>query len=281
MVSNCRRLIVAKIGTFVKYCLPLVFLAGCQAGDEIYLITREEGSGTRTAFVQITGILENGIDRTSKHAETDASTAVVVQSVASDPNAIGYISFANLCDKVRPLPINGVAPGLETLRNGSYPLVRTFYLAGKGEKSAVAEDFCAFLQSEAAATVLMQNGYAPIVTQRFTSANPKGTLVLAGSSSLAPVMQKLADAYARENSRAKIQIQASDTASGLQALENGLCELAMLSRETREGEHFVLTPVCLDGIAVIVHPQNTCEGLTLAQLCAIYLGEIGSWGEVG
>lgn len=264
-------------------CLSLA-ACGSSGGDEITVLSREEGSGTRSAFVELTGIEQDKVDRTTAKAEINSSTAVVAQTVAGNKNAIGYISLGSLDESVKALAIDGVTPSVETVGNGTYPIARPFNVATKGDLSEAAQDFLNFILSDEGQAVITGKGYVSIgSTGPFVSTNPTGTVKVAGSSSVSPVMEKLAEAYMSANSAVKIEIQTSDSSNGMTSTAEGLCDIGMASRDLKDSEKekgLVETTICMDGIAVIVNKENPVTELTLAQVCSIFIGEITSWSEV-
>lgn len=264
-------------------CLSLA-ACGSSGGDEITVLSREEGSGTRSAFVELTGIEKDKVDRTTPKAEINSSTAVVAQTVAGNKNAIGYISLGSLDESVKALAIDGVTPSVETVGNGTYPIARPFNVATKGDLSEAAQDFLNFILSDEGQAVITGKGYVSIgSTGPFVSTNPTGTVKVAGSSSVSPVMEKLAEAYMSANSAVKIEIQTSDSSNGMTSTAEGLCDIGMASRDLKDSEKekgLTETTICMDGIAVIVNKENPVTELTLAQVCSIFTGEVTSWSEV-
>lgn len=269
--------------TVLVLCLSL---AACGGGDsdEITVISREEGSGTRSAFVELTGVEQDKVDRTNPKAEINTSTAVVMQTVAGNKNAIGYISLGSLDDSVKAVAIDGVLPSVETVGNGTYPIARPFNVATKGDLSDAAQDFLNFILSDEGQAVIVDRGYVSVSsTGPFVSTNPSGTVNLAGSTSVAPVMEKLAEAYMSANSAVEIKIQTSDSSNGMTSTAEGLCDIGMASRALKDSEKekgLTETSICMDGIAVIVNKDNGLNGLTLAQLCDIYTGETTAWSAL-
>ena len=257
-------------------------LTACAVRDDaITVISREEGSGTRSAFHALCGLSEASV---TPSAEVSSSTAVVLQSVAQDPNAIGYLSLSAVSDGVRALAIDGVLPAVAAVRDGRYPLARVFYVAYAHAPTLTAEDFLRYLFSAEGQSTVTRAGYASGAdTGSFVSAYPRGTVTVGGSSSVAPVMEKLAEDYMRRNPSAKIRLQVSDSGTGIRSAQEGICELAISSRalsaeETASGVRaFAL---CRDAVAVIVHPSNPCADMTLPQLRRIYAGDVTHWTEL-
>ena len=271
-----------------KFCsifltLTLLLTACRRSGDEITVISREEGSGTRSAFIALTGLEEEGEDRTYLRSEISSATAVVLQSVKGDKNAIGYLSVGAVSEGVKALKIDGAAPTAENIAQGSYPLARSFYLVSLDTPGAAETEFLRFVLSRQGQAVVAQEGYVPTEGGDFESKHPQGVLRIAGSGSVAPVMEALVEAYGKQNPALRIEIQISDSSTGLSSLKVGLCDLAMSSRELTQQE---LTrglrgeEICRDGIAVIVHGENSVDGLTMAQLRGIFMGQLRYWQQV-
>lgn len=281
-MKNILKKIFAAL-TASALCLSLV-ACGNSGSDEITVLSREEGSGTRSAFVELTGVEQDKVDRTTPKAEINSSTAVVTQTVVGNKNAIGYISLGSLDDSVKALAIDGVAPSAATVSDGSYPISRPFNVATKGDLSEAAQDFLNFILSDEGQAVITAKGYVSNgSTGPFVSTNPGGTVKVAGSSSVSPIMEKLAEAYMSANSAVEIKIQTSDSSNGMSSTAEGLCDIGMASRAVKDSEKergLTETTVCMDGIAVIVNKENTIDGLTMAQVCDIYTGTVTSWGAL-
>lgn len=276
-------------------CLLTLF-AGCSANkgfdpaDEISVITREEGSGTRSAFVELFGVEEkdeNGekVDKTVMTADTQTSTGVVLTSVASNVNAIGYISLGSLNDTVKALQIDGVAPSIATVKDGSYKISRPFNIATKSDLSEAGKDFKAFILSQEGQKVIEDAGYIAAVENApaFSGGTASGTVTVSGSSSVTPVMEKLKEAYAAKNPNVTVEINMSDSTTGMTDAANGNCDIGMASRELKDSETakgLEGTVIALDGIAVIVNSENTLTSLTPEQVKAIYTGAATTWDAV-
>ena len=264
----------------------LGLLMGCAGdGDEIFVISREDGSGTRSAFTERVGVQvedeEGGIvDRTLDTAEITNSTGVMLSSVAENRNAIGYVSMGALSDEVKALTIDGEAAVAENIRNGRYPIRRAFQIVLSPEASAVTQDFVAFILGDSGQAVVEEAGYVGEVTGgAFPVRRAAGEITVSGSSSVFPVMEKLAEAYVSQNSGVNIVLQTSDSTTGIRDAADGLCDIGMTSRDLTDDERGSLQvyTIALDGIAVIVHPENTLENLSRQQLCDIYTGVITGW----
>jgi phosphate transport system substrate-binding protein len=255
------------------------------ASAGIIVMSREDGSGTRSAFTELFGVLDaDKKDAITLSAEVTNNTAVMMTSVAGEKNAIGYISLGSLNDTVKALAIDGVTPSAKSAASGEYKITRPFYIAVKGELKAPAKDFIDFIMSANGQDVIAANGYVRRAdTGAFKSALPSGRVVVAGSSSVTPVMEKLKEAYAKINPGAAVEIQQSDSSTGMNAAIDGICDIGMASRELKSTElakGLTGTVIAIDGIAVIVNKANPLNGLTRDQVKAIYLGQAETWDAV-
>lgn len=273
-----------------------VLLSGCagQTGDfdqraEIGVTSRESGSGTRGAFVELFGVEEcrdNGEkwDRTTATAVICKSTGVMMTTVADDRYAVGYTSLGTVNGTVKALKIDGVRPTVETVLSGEYPITRSFYVVTKGEPAAPARDFLNYVMSTEGQAVVQREGYVPITTtEHYVSSASSGKLVVSGSSSVAPVMEKLKEEYQAINRQVMVEIQQSDSSTGVTDALDGTCDIAMVSRELKTSEiqkGLTGTVMARDGIVVIVHPDNPLETLTKEQVRDIFIGTINRWDEV-
>ncbi|MCB6367067.1 substrate-binding domain-containing protein [Intestinibacillus massiliensis] len=265
--------------------------AGTAAAMEgsITVISREEGSGTRGAFVELTGVEEkdadgNKADNTTPDAQIANKTDVVLTSVSGDPAAIGYISLGSLNNTVKALTVDGVEATTDNVKSGAYTLARPFNIATKGEPAGVAKDFIAFILSAEGQQVIVDNKYIAVDdgAAAFTSDGSSGTISVGGSSSVYPVMEKLVEAYKAANPNATVELQSSDSTAGMTGAMDGTFDIGMASRELKDSESAELTgtAIALDGIAVIVNPENTLDGVTADQIKGIYTGEITDWADV-
>lgn len=259
------------------------------SGD-ITILSREDGSGTRGAFVELFGIEEkdadgNKVDMTTEDAKITNSTSVMMTTVAGDVNALGYISLGSLDDTVTAVKIDGVEATAENVSNGTYKIARPFNIATKGDAmSDVAQDFVNYILSADGQQIIVDNGYISVGDgEAFSSNNASGKIVIAGSSSVTPVMEKLVEAYKAINSGAEIEVQESDSSTGMQSTIDGLCDIGMASRELKDSETeagLAATEIALDGIAVIVNNESGITDLTSNQVKQIYTGEIITWDEL-
>lgn len=279
-----------------------MLLAGCSSnsgdsessdsGESINVVSREDGSGTRGAFVELFGVEqedENGetVDMTTESASITNSTAVMMTTVAGDANAIGYISLGSLDDSVKAVKIDGAEATVDNVKSGDYKVSRPFNVVTNSntELSDVAQDFMNFILSSDGQAVVAEEGYIPLDGgEAYTASNLSGTVTVAGSSSVTPVMEKLAEAYQALNPDVTIEVNQSDSTTGVTSAIEGACDLGMASRdlmdsETSEGAQ--ATVIATDGIAVIVNPESAVEDLTSDQVKQIFTGEITSWSEIG
>ena len=263
--------------------------AGCGSKDsnaeagtnDISVISREDGSGTRGAFIELFGIEEKDesgekVDMTTEDANITNSTEVMMSTVAGDEYAIGYVSLGSLNDKVKAVKIDGAEASEENIKAGKYKVSRPFNIATKEEVSEPAQDFINFILSDEGQKVVSDNGYISLDETRPYEANKaEGKVVIAGSSSIAPVMEKLKEAYEKVNPQADIEIQQSDSTTGMTSAIEGICDIGMASRELKdeEAEKLTSTVIATDGIAVIVNNENTVDELTSSQVKAIFTGE--------
>lgn len=262
-------------------------VAKFDASKTISVVTREEGSGTRDAFTELTGVLvkdgDNKTDNTTTSAVTINSTEAVITNVKDNEAAIGYISLGSLNDTVKALKIGGVEATADNVKSGDYAVSRPFNIAYKGELSDVAQDFVDYIMSSDGQKIVSDNGYVTVSENAaYSGKKPSGKISVAGSSSVSPVMEKLAEAYQKVNTNAKVEIQTSDSSAGMQSAMGGTCDIGMASRELKDEEKSALKveTIAKDGIAVIVNNANTCDDLTLDQVKSIYTGETTVWSDI-
>lgn len=261
--------------------------AAFDSSKQITVVTREEGSGTRDAFTELTGILvkdgDTKTDNTATSAVTINSTEAVITNVKDNDAAIGYISLGSLNDTVTAVKVEGVDATAENVKSGDYAISRPFNIAYKGELSEAAQDFVDFILSSDGQKIVTDEGYVSISeTGAYNGSKPSGKISVAGSSSVSPVMEKLAEAYQAVNKNAKVEIQTSDSSAGMQSAMGGTCDIGMASRDLKDEEAKELTTqtIAKDGIAVIVNKSNTCDNLTMDQIKAIYTGETTVWSDI-
>lgn len=259
------------------------------AEGDITICSREEGSGTRGAFIELFGVEEkdadgNKIDNTTEAAKITNSTSVMLSTVEGDVNAIGYISLGSLNDTVTAVKIDGAEATAENIAAGEYKVVRPFNIATTAEVSDAAADFIAYIMSEEGQAVIEEEGYISVGEPApFEGGEVEGKVVVAGSSSVTPVMEKLAEAYGAVNDKVEIEVQQSDSTTGMTSAIDGLCDIGMASRELKDSElEAGLTPTVIaqDGIAVIVNNESGITELTSEQVKDIYVGNITTWEEL-
>ncbi len=270
--------------------LTLAIAAGSVfASDDITVISREEGSGTRGAFIELFGVQQkdakgNKVDMTVDSAQISNSTGVVLTSVAQDETSIGYISLGSLNDTVKALKIDGAEAKVENIVDGSYKISRPFNIAVKKDVSDVAKDFISFILSSDGQKIVEDNGYIKVSdAAAYAAAVKTGRVVVAGSSSVSPLMEKLIEAYKAVNPDVKVELQTSDSTTGMTSAMQGICDIGMASRELKNSEiSGGLTPTVIakDGIAVIVNKTNKLDAVTADQVRDIYTGKITKWSEI-
>lgn len=257
------------------------------ATGKITVVSREDGSGTRGAFIELFGVEQKNdagekVDYTTVDAEITNNTSVMMTTVAGNPNAIGYISLGSLNDSVKAVKIDGVEASVENVKSGDYQVCRPFNIVTKDDLSEVAQDFIDFILSVEGQEVVSENGYIALDdVEAYAGSAVEGKVVVAGSSSVTPVMEKLKEAYAEVNPNAEIEIQQSDSTTGVNSAIEGICDIGMASRDLKDSETGVTaTVIAQDGIAVIVNNENPTDDLTVDQVKDIYVGEITAWDEI-
>ncbi len=258
------------------------------ADADITIVSREDGSGTRGAFIELFGIQEEvdgeKVDMTTEEAQITNSTSVMMTTVAGDEYAIGYISLGSLDESVKALKIDGAEATAENVKSGEYKVSRPFNIATKKDMdNEVAKDFINFIMSTEGQTVVEDNGYIAVEgAEAFEGTQSSGKAVVGGSSSVAPVMEKLAEAYKAVNPNAEIELQTTDSTTGMTSAIDGSYDIGMASRELKEEESAELDAkvIATDGIAVIVNNNNALDELSSEQVKAIYTGEALTWDEV-
>ena len=285
-----------SIGVLLLVTLVVSMLTACTGGNtsafddkkEIVVVSREDGSGTRGAFIELFGIEQKNDDGTKKDLTTKEAiiakqTDVMMTNIAGNPYSIGYISLGSLNDTVKALQIEGVAPSSTNVKNGSYAISRPFIIVTKGEATGLTKDFIDFILS-AEGQAIVGNSYIAVSENApaYAGNKPSGKIVVAGSSSVTPIMEKLMEAYLAINPNATIEIQLSDSSAGITSAIEETCDIGMASRELKASESQQLTSIqiALDGIAVIVNHKNPATNLTKEQVKAIFTGVVTKWNEV-
>ena len=301
-----KKIMILAVGAVLA--LGAFALAGCASGNsadsgqaagdaaaaddvspsgEVSVYSREDGSGTRSAFIELMGVEEKDasgekVDMTTPAAAITNSTSVMMTSVAGDPNGIGYISLGSLNDMVKAVEVDGVEATAENVKSGTYKVARPFNIVTKDGLSDVAQDFIDFILSADGQAIVEEEGYIAVEdgAAAYVGSGVSGKIVVAGSSSVTPVMEKLAEAYQAINSGVTIEVQQSDSTTGVNMATEGTCDIGMASRELKDSESAVTgTVIAQDGIAVIVNKDSSIKGLTSDQIKSIYTGEITTWEE--
>lgn len=255
----------------------------------ISVISREDGSGTRSAFVDIFHIKVKNVDqtekdRTTKEAIVADKTDIAMINIVNDPYAIGYLSLGSLNDTVKGLAVDGITASAEHIQDGTYPVQRTFVVAVREDASALALDFIDFILSAEGQDVVAASRYIPATQSReaYSGSQSSGKITISGSSSVTPVMEKLREAYLQINPRVTIEVQMSDSTAGMSAVMNGTCDIGMSSRALKEKEQATLkdATIALDGLVIVVNKRNPLNNITSEQVGEIFMGNILRWGEV-
>lgn len=289
-----------KLKKLAVLAMSAALAAGCLAGcgkkeegfdtsKEITVVSREEGSGTRGAFVELFGVEQkdadgNKVDKTTAEAIMTNSTSVMMTTVSGDMYGIGYISLGSMNDTVKAVKIDGVEPTVENIKNNTYKIARPFNIATKKNISDVAQDFIDFIMSADGQKVIEDAGYISVSdAAAYAGSKPSGKVVVAGSSSVTPVMEKLKEAYLKVNTNANIEIQESDSTTGMTSTIEGICDIGMASRELKDSETsegITGQVIAMDGIAVIVNKESKVDELTTDDVMGIYTGEKTKWSDV-
>jgi len=276
------------IGILLTVTLAVGLAGTALAADEIMVISREAGSGTRGAFVELTGVEAkdadgNKVDNTYEDAIIQNGTAQVITTVASAEDAIGYISLGSLNDTVKALTVDGVEATAENVQSGAYTLARPFNIAVKEGVSDTAQDFIAWILSAEGQQIVADNKYVALTPAEYEAAPVAGKIVVGGSSSVGPLMEKLAEAYMAANADVDIEVQISDSTTGMTGAADGTFDIGMASRELKDSElekGLLPTVIAMDGIAMVVNNANTLENITTEQIRQVFVGEITLWSEL-
>ncbi|CBL16799.1 substrate-binding domain-containing protein [Ruminococcus champanellensis] len=258
---------------------------GCGSQNEkITVVSREDGSGTRSAFSELMGVVKDDKDNTTDTAEVTNSTSVMLTTVAGNKAAIGYVSLGSLNDTVKAVKVDGVEATAENVKAGKYAVSRPFNIVTGKDLTPLAQDFISYILSTDGQAVVDEKGYISITQgETYKASGQTGTLTIAGSTSVAPLMEVLADKYMALNSGVKIEIQQSGSSAGITSAVEGVCQIGMASRELKDSETakgVTATKIAMDGIAVIVNKDNSCSELTSDQIRKIYTGETTQWSDL-
>lgn len=263
--------------------------AASAASGTINVISREDGSGTRGAFIELFGIQEEKdgekVDMTTEDASITNSTSVMMTTVAGDENAIGYISLGSLNDTVKAVKIDGAEATAENVANDTYKVSRPFNIVTGEKTSEAAQDFVSYIMSADGQQIIEDNGYIKADTEAgaYEATEAEGKVVVAGSSSVSPVMEKLKEAYEVVNKNVTVEVQQSDSTTGVTSAAEGICDIGMASRELKDEEKelgLTATVIAKDGIAVVVNNTNETEDLTSDQVKAVFTGETTEWEDL-
>lgn len=263
--------------------------AATTAQGPITVVSREDGSGTRGAFIELFGIEQKNdagekVDYTTDDAEITNSTSVMMTTIAGNTEAIGYISLGSLNDTVKAVSIDGAEPSVDNIKSGAYKIARPFNIATGETVSEAAADFIKYIMSDEGQAVVEENGYISQGSESaYRVANVSGRVVVAGSSSVTPVMEKLKEAYVELNPNVTIEVQQSDSTTGMTSAIEGVCDIGMASRELKDSETEAglrATVIAMDGIAVIVNNDSPIDALTSDNVKAIFTGEAVNWEEL-
>ena len=254
----------------------------------ISVVSREDGSGTRGAFIELMGIEVEGedgssTDMTTVEATIASRTDVMLTNVSGNPYAIGYVSMGSLNDTVKAVAVDGVEATTENIINGTYAVSRPFNIATNGEPTGLAADFISFILSAEGQAIVAEDYIAvDSEAEAYAGEALEGTISVGGSSSVYPVMEQLVEAYQEVNPNATIELQQTDSSSGMNGAAEGTLDIGMASRALSDDEAATLNgiQIALDGIAVIVNPENPIDNLTSEQVRQIYVGEVTSWADV-
>ena len=271
------------IGVFTVIIMIVTTMASCSGEGKIYPVSREEGSGTRSAFAELTGMTkETGSDMITQRSEITNSTAVMLQTIAANENAIGYVSLGSMSDTVKGVKIDGVSGTAENIQKGSYKIARTFNLVVGEKLSPLTKDFISYITSRQGQNIVQQQGYikkegAPIYEKKKSMA---GKITIAGSTSVAPVMEVIGARDMDLYPKVKIEIQQSGSSAGILAVSQGICQIGLSSREIQAGEAnlgLTTVPIAKDGIVIIVSPENPVSQLSSQQVRDIFSGKREYW----
>lgn len=258
---------------------------GCGSQNEkITVVSREDGSGTRSAFSELMGVVKDDKDNTTDTAEVTNSTSVMLTTVAGNKAAIGYVSLGSLNDTVKAVKVDGVEATAENVKAGKYAVSRPFNIVTGKDLTPLAQDFISYILSTDGQAVVDEKGYISVTQgEAYKASGQTGTLTIAGSTSVAPLMEVLADKYMALNSGVKIEIQQSGSSAGITSAVERVCQIGMASRELKDSETakgVTATKIAMDGIAVIVNKDNSFSELTSDQIRKIYTGETTQWSDL-
>ena len=281
------------VGIAVSACVIFSAFTSCteekwNKNSSINVLSREDGSGTRGAFIELFGVEKKNaqgkkVDYTTDEASITNSTAVMLTTVAGNKYAIGYVSLGSLSSSVKAVKIDGVSATVDNINNGSYKIARPFNVAVRNNLSNVAQDFLNYILSSDGQNIIAANKYIKVpATNSYNASGISGKIVVAGSSSVSPVMEKLIEAYKALNPSVQIELQTSDSTTGVINAIDGTCDIGMASRALKDSEKekgVREVTIAIDGIAVIINNDNPVESLKKSDVEGIFTGKINSWSE--
>lgn len=281
------------VGIAVSACVIFSAFTSCteekwNKNSSINVLSREDGSGTRGAFIELFGVEKKNaqgkkVDYTTDEASITNSTAVMLTTVAGNKYAIGYVSLGSLSSSVKAVKIDGVSATVDNINNGSYKIARPFNVAVRNNLSNVAQDFLNYILSSDGQNIIAANKYIKVpAANSYKASGISGKIVVAGSSSVSPVMEKLIEAYKALNPSVQIELQTSDSTTGVINAIDGTCDIGMASRALKDSEKekgVREVTIAIDGIAVIINNDNPVEGLKKSDVEGIFTGKINSWSE--
>ena len=234
---------------------------------------------------EVQKLTDKYVDKTTSSVQITNSTSVMMTTVAENKAAIGYISLGSLNDTVKAVKIDGAEASVDTVKDGSYKIVRPFNIVTKDKLSKQAQDFENYIMSADGQKIIQDNGYikADEKAPAYKSNGAKGKVVVGGSSSVTPVMEKLKEAYAKANKDVTVEVQQSDSTTGVTNAIEGTCDIGMASRDLADSEAkkgVKATVIAKDGIAVIVNKDSKVDELTSAQVKDIYTGKTTKWADI-
>ena len=281
------------VGIAVSACVIFSAFTSCteekwNKNSSINVLSREDGSGTRGAFIELFGVEKKNaqgkkVDYTTDEASITNSTAVMLTTVAGNKYAIGYVSLGSLSSSVKAVKIDGVSATVDNINNGSYKIARPFNVAVRNNLSNAAQDFLNYILSSDGQDIIAANKYIKVpAANSYSASGISGKIVVAGSSSVSPVMEKLIEAYKALNPSVQIELQTSDSTTGVINAIDGTCDIGMASRALKDSEKekgVREVTIAIDGIAVIIHNDNPVESLKKSDVEGIFTGKINSWSE--
>ena len=281
------------VGIAVSACVIFSAFTSCteekwNKNSSINVLSREDGSGTRGAFIELFGVEKKNaqgkkVDYTTDEASITNSTAVMLTTVAGNKYAIGYVSLGSLSSSVKAVKIDGVSATVDNINNGSYKIARPFNVAVRNNLSNAAQDFLNYILSGDGQDIIAANKYIKVpAANSYKASGISGKIVVAGSSSVSPVMEKLIEAYKALNPSVQIELQTSDSTTGVINAIDGTCDIGMASRALKDSEKekgVREVTIAIDGIAVIINNDNPVESLKKSDVEGIFTGKINSWSE--